>query len=261
MQYQETGYLLLHQTQKYPIPLTFEWRVQHSIGYLIGGTTFVIGSLAYFPWIANYSLGGWMFTIGSIGFLYADLKEWWMNNKVGCAFDNDYLEDYEKFIGHKYGPPHTCWGVYMRKENGLNFAFSSFGSLLYLVGSIMFIPRFDAVILGTYVFIDGSLVIFLSQSWKVIRQGMYSDSLTDLTQRSFAFSNYCADLTALGVDAFAGLGGFAYMIGSIYFLPQNDVSDTITIAAVTWFTVGGVCFTISGLFILYRYFCTLNYYH
>ena len=129
-----------------------------------------------------------------LGFLYADLKEWWTNNKVGCAFDKDQIEDYENFIGYKYGSSSTCWGSYLRKENGMNFAFSAFGSLLYLIGSIMFLPRFDSVTGGTYVFIYGSLAIFLSQSWKVYRQGLYNDHFTDLTHRVFSFSNYCGDL-------------------------------------------------------------------
>lgn len=32
-----------------------------------------------------------MFTIDSAGFLYADLSDWWMNNRVGCAFDTNIV--------------------------------------------------------------------------------------------------------------------------------------------------------------------------
>jgi hypothetical protein len=200
-----------------------------------------------------------MFTIGSAGFLYADLNEWWLNNRVGCAFDSEFRDDYENQIGHHYGDPDTCFGQYRRKENGLNFALSAFGSLLYLIGSIMFIPSTNSIVEGTYVFIYGSLVIFISQTWKVYRQGCHDEH--DEAKRGFNIQNYEADLPALGVDAFAGLGGFAYMVGSIYFLPQYDINDSVTIKAATWFTFGGVFFTLSGLFILYRYFCTLNFYH
>ena len=66
---------------KYPQPLTLGWRVNHVIAYLIGGISFFIASFYYFPWINGYSVGGWLFTIGSASFLYADLNEWWKNNR------------------------------------------------------------------------------------------------------------------------------------------------------------------------------------
>ena len=43
----------------YAQPLTLSWRIHHTICYLIGGTTFVGGSLCYFPSTPNYVLGGW----------------------------------------------------------------------------------------------------------------------------------------------------------------------------------------------------------
>ena len=66
----ESDYLLFSNKSTYPQPLTLQWRIEHSIGYLLGGTTFIVGSMSYFPWIANYSLGGWMFTIGSTGVIH-----------------------------------------------------------------------------------------------------------------------------------------------------------------------------------------------
>lgn len=174
-------------------------------------------------------------------------------------FDSEFRDDFEKQLGYYYGSSDSCWGQYLRKENGVNFAFSAFGSLLYLIGSILFIPCTNAIVMGTYVFIYGSLAIFLSQTWKVYRQGLNDGN--DPSKRIFNLSNYTLDLPALGVDSFAGLGGLAYMIGSIYFLPQFDTSEAVTVIAVVWFTIGGSLFTLSGLFLLYRYFCTRNYYH
>jgi len=200
-----------------------------------------------------------MFTIGSSGFLYADLNEWWLNNRAGCAFDEEYREEFERQVGSHFGPSDSLWGQYLRKENGLNFALSCIGSLLYLIGSILFIPRLNAIVLGTQIFIYGSLVIFLAQAWKVYRQGCHSE--TNLSVREFKLQNYEADLPALGVDACAGLGGLSYMIGSIYFLPEYDISDSVTVKAATLFTIGGVFFTLSGLFMIYRYFFTLKYFH
>lgn len=52
---------------KYPQPLSLVWRINHTIAYLIGGITFLYGSIQYLPWINNFTLGGWLFTIGSTG--------------------------------------------------------------------------------------------------------------------------------------------------------------------------------------------------
>lgn len=117
-------------------PLSLEWRLIHTIPYLIGGTTFLSGSYQYLPSVSNYVLGGWLFTIGSTGFLFADLLEWWTNNRVGCAFDEEYRDDFELKMGKNFDPPSTLCGKFQRAENGLNFALSAFGSLLYLIGSM-----------------------------------------------------------------------------------------------------------------------------
>lgn len=54
---------------------------------MIGGITFFIGSLFYYPLFEKkYDgdiVGGWLFTIGSIGFLFADLTEWDFF-RIGC---------------------------------------------------------------------------------------------------------------------------------------------------------------------------------
>lgn len=250
--------------QAYVQPLSLAWRVNHTIPYLIGGTTFLLGSYQYLPSISNYLLGGWLFTIGSTGFLYADLHEWWKNNRVGCAFDEEFREDFEAQLGPYFDPPSSICGRFQRAENGLNFALSAFGSLLYLIGSIMFIPDLDMTVLGTIIFIPGSAVIFVSQMIKLYRAGCAqpaNDKSNKFQHRSFALSNLSGDLSGVGVDLCAGLGGFAYMVGSYLFLPSMAVtSDEITRAAV-WFLFGGAFFTLSGLFIVYRYYFTLNFAH
>jgi hypothetical protein len=59
---------------------SFTWRAYHGVFYLIGGLTFPLGSISYFPVFARVvdsgNLGGWLFTVGSLFFLLADLMEW-----------------------------------------------------------------------------------------------------------------------------------------------------------------------------------------
>lgn len=243
----------------FPSPLSFSWRVTHWIGYIIGGTTFAIGSAMYFPTVNDYVSGGWLFTIGSAGFAFADLYEWWMNNRVGCFKYEPYRLNYEKEVGAYFEHPNTYLGRYQRAENGINFFFSFTGSTLYLIGSILFIPATDSIVLGTYVFIIGSLVIFLSQTWKVYRAGCMNVSTP--SNKAFLIENLSHDIPAFLVDSTAGLGGLGYFIGSILFLPQYDINDDVTWAAAFWFEVGGVLFFLSGACMFYRYFYTTLYPH
>lgn len=263
MERNERTSLVQKHVKSYLQPLSLLWRINHTIPYLIGGTTFLLGSYQYLPSVSNYVLGGWLFTIGSAGFLYADLHEWWKNNRVGCAFDQEYRDDYELQLGKNFDPPSSICGQFQRAENGLNFAFSAFGSLLYLIGSILFIPSLNAVVLGTIIFIPGSAVIFVSQMWKLYRAGCVSPSaaLNRFEDRSFALQNLAGDLPGVGVDLCAGLGGLAYFVGSYLFLPSIAVTEGQILRAAIWFLTGGSLFTLSGLFIVYRYFCTLNYAH
>jgi hypothetical protein len=222
----------------YPHPLTLTWRAAHCAAYLTAGCCFVVGSLCYFPSIANYSLGGWSFTIGSVGFLYADLLEWWTNNRVGC-FDSahlraqfDAMEAMEaqtvqaEAVGVvEVGPEGelNCkeaeeaereWELETEPEciytytqpsstNGLNFFYSAVGSALYLWGSVLYIPRDDGILQGTELFIVGSVVIATSQSWKLYR-----------------YPSFTHDLGAVHVDSGALVGGLLYLVGSVLFLPQ-----------------------------------------
>lgn len=144
----------------------------------------------------------------------------------------------------------------------MNYAFSAFGSLLYLIGCIMFWPSFHTSVLATHLFIWGSEVVCISQFWKLYRSG--SSSPSDPLSTKFKIINLTFDKTATLVDLFALLGGICYLIGCIYFLPKYDVSDEITNFAATLFVFGSSCFTISGLILQYRYFfanASLNSHH
>lgn len=206
----------------------------------------MLGSIQYFPAVSNFVLGGWLFTIGSTGFLIADLWEWWYF-RLGCACDAaySYPDRHKSFLD--------------RAELGLNFFFSAIGSALYLIGSIDFIPSLEQIVDGTWIFIFGSSVIFLSQLWKVIRT-LRTNRYNDF-DHSFKLSNAKDDLPAFGVDVCAGLGGLAYCVGSIMFLPQNDTSPESEFRAAAVFVTGGSLFLASGLFLTYRYFFTLNFPH
>lgn len=216
------------------------WRIWHGLNYMNGGTTFFLGSYMYYPYpLSHYSgevVGAWLFTLGSLTFLLADLTEW-NHFKLGC------------FHERSYSKPHTFLRTFKRLEIGLNFFASVMGSLLYLLGSICFIPSTNLLNQGELLFLVGSAVIFFSQLWKCMRAFGNEDDL----RLSCNFQEVYEDLAGFMVDVFAGLGGFCYFIGTYYF--QYVVTDEDEIFATNWFMAGGTSFALSGISILYRYFC------
>lgn len=98
------------------------WRVLHWCGFCIGGITFLIGTLLYYPAIyddAHHNDAGvvtlgvataWLYTIGSAGFLFVDVQEFF------TFTDNAILR--------------------------INILCSLIGSFFYLVGSAGFLPVF-----------------------------------------------------------------------------------------------------------------------
>ena len=229
-------------------PQSALWRLFHGTHYMIGGVTFVTGSCMYFPDVYNkYSsaltVGGWLFTVGSFFFLLADLQEWWYY-RVGCCCDQKYRP-----ILNRQNPVETLRDRYARAEVGINFFVSACGSAFYLIGSILFIPTFkDQLVVGEWFFIIGSTFIYVSQGWKV-----YRSACTGNDDQRFRISNLFNDIPALGIDAFAGIGGVFYFFGTIFFLPSLNQTDFQAIRAAILFVCGGTCFTLSGLFLQYRH--------
>ena len=220
------------------------WRLWHGINYMIGGITFVLGSIVYHPAInAKVNgdvLGGWLFTVGSAAFLLADLTEW-NHFKMGCVTSTDDEGEISN----------TFYAKFRRVEFGLNFFGSTIGSLLYLLGSIFFIPATNMLELGETLFIWGSLIIFFSQAWKCYRAS-YTNELDD-NDKSVRCSNINADFPGFMVDLWAGLGGGFYAYGTHVF--SYIKTDWDLLLSVYLFIMGGTSFFLSGVFMQYRYFC------
>ena len=203
-------------------------------------------SFYYFPH-GDMAIGGIVFVFGAIAFLFADIWDWWKNNRVGCICYKEHRLAYERSIKHyDWEPEDSEMGKLQRAENGLNFALNIFGSFLYLLGSFFFLPPYTYILEGIWIFIAGSAVIMIAQVWKVYRN-FYLPYLIGHKQ------NF--DWNVLLVDVFVGLGGFSYFFGSIFFLPWSDTDGAATVLAANWFLFGGLFFTLSGVFLIIRYFC------
>lgn len=160
----------------FPSIQSSSWKAWHGGWYLVGGICFLFGSCCYLPSVSDFIDGGWLFTIGSAAFTFTDTFEWLKNNHVGCAFDSPQAQSYQDHC-EKLGFPaksaveyNDWYWAFKRAEPGLNFFASVVGSTLYLIGSVLFIPP-STIVIGTWVFIFGSAIIFTSQAWKLYRAG------------------------------------------------------------------------------------------
>lgn len=110
----------------------------------------------------------------------------------------------------------------------------------------MFIPSFNQSNLGLILFIVGSSFIMFSQTWKLLRV------IYDGCKHNNVFGEVRADANGFLVDLLAGLGAACYFSGS--FLMFNSDTNIYNLA-VYIFILGGLCFFLSGIFMLCRYFC------
>ena len=203
-----------HETR--PVELNPLWQTFHALFFATGGTTFIAGtSVLYFPSWSNSALwSAILYIVGSLGFLAVDLQEFWT-----------YADPVLRF----------------------NIALSASGSLLYVIGSLGFLPVVfaESPIIGLAGFIGGSVLIGISQLWKVYRYATTRDLSWE--QRG----------TAIGVELSAGMGAWLFFIGTVvYALSSNaspQPSELVRILDV-WIA-GSIFFTIGAAFLTFRHAC------
>jgi len=237
------------------------WRVFHGTSYLFGGLLFICGSCMYFTnVIANNSwaleAGAWLFIIGSVCFLVADLQDW-LYYRISLFFarksrqTNSAVRDNTHVRKEQNSFFNRCRQVRIE----LNYLTSITGSVLYVIGSIFFLPKYsDSVIVGDALFIAGSAVIYLSEGWKIHR--LACTNVLDSNDTRFRYRNIISNLQAIFISIFAGFGGVFYFIGTILFLPQYNTTDFSENRSGGLFLCGGVSFSLAGLLLQYRYYCT-----
>eukprot|EP00339_Tiarina_fusa_P014672 CAMPEP_0117005958 /NCGR_PEP_ID=MMETSP0472-20121206/6359_1 /TAXON_ID=693140 ORGANISM="Tiarina fusus, Strain LIS" /NCGR_SAMPLE_ID=MMETSP0472 /ASSEMBLY_ACC=CAM_ASM_000603 /LENGTH=219 /DNA_ID=CAMNT_0004707289 /DNA_START=1527 /DNA_END=2183 /DNA_ORIENTATION=+ len=192
------------------LPAVYErtwWKMIHAVSFMVGGITFILGTLCLFPedynWTLGFQLSASLYVIGSVGFLTVDVLEFF-------TFTSPKL---------------------LR----LNISFSATGSFFYVLGSIGFIPKLDvAMSLGVWGFILGSFCIGSSQIWKVIRISKESNE----PSHSFSVRSLFQDkntFTAMMVEAGAGAGAWCFFVGTIIDYTGPEVGSVAFVSVlVIW---------------------------
>jgi hypothetical protein len=168
----------------------------------------------------------------------------------------------EDDVEYRNGSRCSDYGLDQALQSKVNVSLGTAGSLCYFIGCILFIPSLGNVVLGDVLFIPGSVMIMVSQVWKLYRTGRtssngdYSLLQSGQKQAKFDIANLLADPPLLCADVSLGIGAVAFLAGAILFLPQYDTSNELTTWGVYAFLVGSVLFIATGLATFSRYFCS-----
>ena len=199
------------------------WRLFHVTGFLLGGSTFCLGTLALAPFAGDSggqqadlaTLSSALYTIGSLGFLSVDVLEFFT-----------FTED-----------------LFLRA----NIALSLCGSFFYVLGSLGFAPAIAAAApaLGSYGFALGSALIAGSQAWKVARLAAAPPPPPPHPQWDKPL--------ALGVEGGAGAGAVFFLVGTaLYMVGWTGGGEW---AAVLWlWALGSAAFSCGGVCLWWRHY-------
>eukprot|EP00475_Leptophrys_vorax_P039750 TRINITY_DN7229_c0_g1_i1.p1 TRINITY_DN7229_c0_g1~~TRINITY_DN7229_c0_g1_i1.p1 ORF type:complete len:258 (+),score=37.04 TRINITY_DN7229_c0_g1_i1:43-816(+) len=247
------------------------WRLTHCVLYLFGGICFLAGSVLYYPYyntgysnsFDGFTVGAWIYTIGSLTFLISDVQEWW-SLRHGClgpckpqsvssvplratsAAVVDHEQQQQQQLEEEEEEELLCCS---KPAVGINFFSSAFGSLLYLIGSIGFIPNLGILTIGIIGFLAGSIINCIGQAWKLHRLGTYDGSGPERHVTEFRVTNWKVEgCSAFLVDSLAGLGSLMFLVGASIYLYHPELVWVVTV----W-VAGSACFLLSGFALVYRH--------
>ena len=207
----------------------FNWGLTNAILYIVGGTSFVIGSIFFLPEYEIFSdIGAWIFFGGSLVYL--------------VVTGHDLLESYFQLC---YRKELTFW-------HWLEFVIANIyvgGTVLFTIGSLLFLSQIDEIIAGGWCFTIGSLFFLFGACMNVIQ----------IVQEPSFMKLQLLNITAISFT----VGSTLFLIASLPYL-----SDTLTLSTHTvlfryvgWeYIMGSILFLIGGLAYYYRLFQVKDYY-
>ena len=190
----------------------FLWESVNAIVYSLGGAIFVVGSILFFPQFGSFAdLGAWLFFAGSLLYLVVSV--------------HDLLE----VVRYRNSDGERCTDVGLEI---LSVASYLLGTVLFAVGSLLFLSAFSHVVEGAWMFIVGSGLFAVGACVNVLQivqaRTMQTLQLQNLTAISFivgavlfivASSPYLwAEAQASGPDMLHSFVAWQYLAGSGLFL-------------------------------------------
>lgn len=190
----------------------FRWETVNAGLYKLGGLSFIAGSIFFFPEFGAYAnIGAWIFFLGSLLYL--------------VVTGHDTAEAVRYRLTHP-GPT-----LEARLELTAAAAYL-LGTILFTVGSILFLSFVDREIAGAWCFVVGSLLFVLGACVNVLQiikeRTLITLQLMNLTAVSFVVGSVLFTVAsvpylwtlhnALDQRTLYGFLAWQYLIGSVLFL-------------------------------------------
>jgi hypothetical protein len=199
------------------------WELSSAILYIVGGISFIIGSIFFLPKHEPYSdIGAWIFFGGSLVYL--------------TVTGYDLLESYY----HLYLQERTTFWDWLELLIATIYVG---GTVLFTVGSLLFLSQIDEIVAGGWCFTIGSLLFLI---------GAFLNVIQIVQEPSFA------KLQLLNVTAISfAIGSTLFLLASLPYLSDrlNLNTHTVLFRYVGWeYIVGSILFLIGGVAYYYRLF-------
>jgi len=197
------------------------WERTSAILYIVGGSTFILGSIFFLPqYEALSDLGAWIFFIGSLVYL--------------LVTGYDLLES-SAYVRSGKGSRIWSWlelaiaGIYVG------------GTVLFTVGSLLFLSQIDWIVAGGWCFTIGSLFFLF---------GAFLNAIQIIKEESIV------RLQLLNATAIAfALGSILFLVASLPYLSEalNLEDNRVLFAYVGWeYIAGSILFLLGGITHYYR---------
>ncbi|MDJ1182629.1 YrhK family protein [Roseofilum casamattae] len=201
--------------------LHFSWESVNAILYLIGGFAFIIGSIFFLPrYEESIAVGVWSYFGGSC--LYA------------IVTIHDLLESISHLRSQNYVTRAHLTELYAA-------IFYTIGTLLFIAGSLFFLPQIELITAGVGCFITGSILFLIGSCINVLQ----------ITQAGSLLTLQLLNATAI---CFL-LGSVLFLVASIPYLwtITNQQERNLLFTYVAWeYIVGSFLFWNGGIFNYYR---------
>jgi len=199
----------------------FRWETVNAVLYKLGGLVFIAGSILFFPGLEAYAdLGAWTFFAGSLLYLVVTA--------------HDAAEVLRHWRQHKR---HSRAMVLERVAAGSYL----WGTVLFTVGSVLFLSTVGLQTAGAWCFVVGSLLFVVGACINVL-QIVRSNSLLTLQ---------LLNLTAVSFV----VGAVLFTVASIPYLWhfEAQADERILQAFLAWqYLVGSILFFMGGVFNYWR---------
>ncbi|NBD32757.1 MAG: hypothetical protein GVY17_07300 [Cyanobacteria bacterium] len=205
----------------------FNWELTNGILYIVGGITFVIGSVFFLPRYEHlFDVGAWIFFGGSLVYLIVTTQDLWESLNYLRSQPLLTIWDWLEFLAAN---------VYI------------IGTILFIVGSLFFLSEIHMIVAGSWCFIIGSFLFLVGACINII----------EILQATSLIKLQLLNITAI---TFA-LGSTLFLVASIPYLwqPLDMQEQWLLFTYVAWeYIVGSILFLLGGIINYYRVYRNLQ---